>query len=285
MAEWVWRCGCMGIVIRRRARVCPFCGESPMEGGWEYELNEAMAVYQYVTGLKPIGEHRAMADECLNGLRVSCERCGGRGLLTLPASRYSACPDCEGTGGFWKPPLEEVEAVLARIVERYPDAALAETPGNFRAGALSFDERRGAVVARRHARRVRAGESAAGTSPAPAVAEPSAFERPKQRAPRRRRSRQTGVSCDGLRFADVTEAFRLAELLLGTDWRVKGRNHCDRVTLHSRYVKHAAAGATSWERFYPRGSMNQLTIFPRAVVLEAAHLLGVRPEVLIGKAW
>jgi hypothetical protein len=276
----------MGVVIRRRARVCPFCGESSRDGGWEYELTEAMAVYQYVTGLKPIGEHRAMADECLDGLRVPCERCGGRGLLTLPRTRYSACPDCEGTGGFWKPPLEEVEAALARIVERYPDAALAETPARFREGGLRFDEKRRAVVERR--RRVRRAAGAghgSGTAADPGAREPSAFEAPRKRSSPARPRREKGVSCDGLRLTDVTEAFRAAEEALGTEWHLKGRNHCERVSLRAVYSRHAAAGTTCWQRFYPHRSMRLRTIFPRAIVLEAAEVLEIHPNVLIAREW
>lgn len=149
MAEWVWRCDCMGVVIRRSARACPFCGERAMEGGWEYERNEEMAVYQYVTGLRPMGEHRAMADASLPGLRGACGRCIGTGLVTLTARQYRTCPECEGTGGFWTAPFAEVDAVIARIVGRYPDAALEETPSRFSEGALRLDEGRRAVVARR----------------------------------------------------------------------------------------------------------------------------------------
>jgi len=101
-----------------------------------------------------------------------------------------------------------------------------------------------------------------------------ALERPRRR---------TGYSSDGLRFTDVTEAFRAAEEALGTGWKVRGRNHCERVTLRPRYVRYAAAGSTSWERFYRKGSIKERTIFPRAVVLKAAELLGVHPDVLIGR--
>jgi hypothetical protein len=286
VAEWVWRCGCMGFVLRRRARVCPFCGETSMDGGWEYEPKEAMAVYQYVTGLKPDGEHREPADESLDGLRAPCGRCGGTGLLTLPYSRHCACPECEGTGGFWKAPFAEVEAVLARIVERYPDAALEETPARFREGGLRFDEKRCAVVERRRpVRRATGTHRSSGTAAVSGVREPSAFETPTKRSSPARRRREPGVSCDGLRFADVTEAFRAAEEALGTEWNLKGRNHCERVSLRGRYSRHAAARTSCWQRFYPHGSMKLRTVFPRAVVLKAAETLGVHPNVLIAKEW
>ncbi|UCF39583.1 MAG: hypothetical protein JSW43_07480, partial [Gemmatimonadota bacterium] len=179
MPQRYWRHTCQGIEILRKTARCPACGVRAEFDGWRYELEEAMAVYQYVTGLKPLGPHRRMADGCLSGMREPCGNCDGRGLLAVNTTTYALCPACEGTGGLWSRPFEEVEAVLAQVRAFYPDAAVGESPGNFLDHAVRFDARK-CVVVPRQARARGSAEGAAQSQSAapPTVAEPSAFERP-----------------------------------------------------------------------------------------------------------
>src|SRR5439155_5603207 len=61
---------------------------------------------------------------------------------------------------------------------------------------------------------------------------PSGTRQPRGKSSRRSTTfRRKGYSSHGLRFADVQRAFAEAEQLLGTEWPLKGRGHCLRVSL------------------------------------------------------
>jgi hypothetical protein len=105
-----------------------------------------MARYQYVTGLKPIGPHRPLADTLLGPLRTSCDRCGSRGVLTIDRNRWCGCPVCEGTGGFWTADADELEAARAEIRAAFPDAVVERPTPRFLGGNLARSMRTGEVV-------------------------------------------------------------------------------------------------------------------------------------------
>lgn len=86
---------------------------------------EAARSYHYVYGLNPMGPHRPLADRLFRGMRDRCVRCGGRAVLTLDEKAWRACLTCEGTGGVWNRPSDEVDAVWRQIVARWPGAALS----------------------------------------------------------------------------------------------------------------------------------------------------------------
>jgi hypothetical protein len=286
MPQRYWRHTCQGIETLRTTARCPACGERAEFDGWRYGLEEAMAVYQYVTGLKPIGPHRDMADGCLAGMREPCEHCDGRGLLTVSGTVYAQCPACEATGGVWTRPFEEVEAVLGQVLAFYPDAAVAQSPGSFLRHAVRFDARNRVVVPRRaRARGSANGDAERQSAAPPAVAEPSAVERPAAEPDTAGSRRKPGYSQDGIRFTDVTDAFRAAEQALGSDWKLQGHGHCPRVTLRPWYSRFAKPGTVCWDRFYPSGCGSMRTLFPRELVVKAAQILGVDPSVLIGQAY
>jgi hypothetical protein len=52
--------------------LCSRCGGPGEYDGWHYRMDEAMASYQSLYGLKPIGPHRRMADELFNEVKVKC---------------------------------------------------------------------------------------------------------------------------------------------------------------------------------------------------------------------
>ena len=101
-------------------------------------MHEAMARYQYVYGLKPLGPHRDMADQLLTLLRENCPRCQGHSILTIDRGAWRICPVCEGTGGTWVG-AEAKNAAYAWILERFPDAAASEAPSAFIGGPLIHD--------------------------------------------------------------------------------------------------------------------------------------------------
>jgi hypothetical protein len=61
----------------------------------------------------------------VNRFAVGPARCGGRAVLTLDEKTWRACLTCEGTGGVWNRPSDEVDAVWRQIVARWPGAALS----------------------------------------------------------------------------------------------------------------------------------------------------------------
>src|SRR4029077_16255818 len=66
-------------------RVCEDCGRPGDFDGWHYSMNEMMLMYQLLTGFKPNGPHRPLADRLLPERR--CESCGGRGLFGVNKPR------------------------------------------------------------------------------------------------------------------------------------------------------------------------------------------------------
>lgn len=87
---------------------------------------EQAARYSYVYGLNPFGPHRPLADRVLAPMRQPCARCRGRAILTVDEKTWRNCLDCEGTGGVWSRPFEEVDAAWRQVVARWPAAVLQE---------------------------------------------------------------------------------------------------------------------------------------------------------------
>ena len=52
--------------------------------GWRNSMHEAMAWYQKLHGLKPIGPHRQLADKVMSGAYQTCIECAGYWLLIFP---------------------------------------------------------------------------------------------------------------------------------------------------------------------------------------------------------
>jgi hypothetical protein len=102
-------------------------------------MHEAMARYQYIYGLKPLGPHRALADALLTPLRANCPRCEGRGIVTIAGGEWLACVRCEGTGGMWTVPEAALQAAIATILETFPAAVATEVPADFLSGTAVLD--------------------------------------------------------------------------------------------------------------------------------------------------
>lgn len=129
MPHLSWRHVCKHGEVVQGSPECAACGNTGHFNGWLLSMWEAMAVYGYVYGLNPIGPHRPFADRLFAEMRDRCVRCGGRTVLTVgDGSRWSRCPTCEGTGGVWNRPVEEVEAARQQVVARWPSAAMEERP-------------------------------------------------------------------------------------------------------------------------------------------------------------
>jgi hypothetical protein len=122
-----WRHVCKFGEVVQGSPECTTCGNTPHSNGWLLGVWEAMAVYRYVYEVRPIGPHRPYADRLFAGMRDLCVRCGGRTVLTVgDGSAWRRCPTCEGTGGVWNRPVEEVEAARQQFIARWPSAAMEE---------------------------------------------------------------------------------------------------------------------------------------------------------------
>jgi hypothetical protein len=139
----MWRsvCGCFPDASETTESACGSCGASGIPDGWSLTVHEAMACYQYVYGLKPMGPHRQLADSLFAGLRAKCTRCRGRGLLGAINQAWQICPQCEGTGGAWIVQDVMIQQTRATVLAQYPEAAVQSTPARLTSPflALSLD--------------------------------------------------------------------------------------------------------------------------------------------------
>jgi hypothetical protein len=84
----------------------------------------AMARYQAIKGLKPVGLHRPLADSLLKDITCKCATCGGTGLCgTYGGLGWKICPACHGFGETYSITLDELQALRQQVLDRYPDAA------------------------------------------------------------------------------------------------------------------------------------------------------------------
>jgi hypothetical protein len=108
---------------------CRRCGGPGEYDGWHYRMHEAMARYQSLYGLKPIGPHRRMADELFNDVKVKCEACGGRGLRDVNGgASWEHCGVCRGLGILFTGPATEIAEIRSRVLDVFPDAAADPVP-------------------------------------------------------------------------------------------------------------------------------------------------------------
>lgn len=136
----MWRHECRPLMtISTTSPICSHCRQGSVFDGWRLSMHEAMARYQYVYGLKPLGAHRPMADQLLALLREDCPRCQGESILTIDRGAWRICPVCEGAGGTWTAPAEVRNSAYAWILERFPEAEASEAPSRFIGGPLIHD--------------------------------------------------------------------------------------------------------------------------------------------------
>lgn len=92
---------------------------------------QAMARYQTLYGIKPVGPHRPLADSLLKDILCKCDACAGTGLNGAYGSLgYRICPVCHGLGDTYSITLDALQALRQQVLDRYPDAAPPNwTPG------------------------------------------------------------------------------------------------------------------------------------------------------------
>jgi hypothetical protein len=97
--------------------------------------------------------------------------------------------------------------------------------------------------------------------------------------------RRRGSAFTGCGSRDVRAAFVEAERRLGTEWRLKGRGRCRRVTLGPSYARAILPVSRSRGLVSTRTTWGSVGMYPLPIVEEAARILGVTPWVLVGKEY
>lgn len=128
MPNQFWHHACKSCDALEGGRACRRCGADGTFAYWGLSMWEWAAVYRYVYELNPLGPHRPLADKLLTPMRDRCARCGGRTILTVDAHTWRICQDCEGTGGVWTRPEEEIDAARRQVLARWPGATMVWTP-------------------------------------------------------------------------------------------------------------------------------------------------------------
>jgi hypothetical protein len=125
---------------------CSRCGGSGAYDGWHYRMHEAMARYQTLYRLKPIGAHRRMADELFNDVKIQCEACGGQGLRDVNSgASWERCISCRGLGILFTKPSAEIAGIRRRVLDAFPGAAADPIP-EFATALLAYDLSQGRIV-------------------------------------------------------------------------------------------------------------------------------------------
>jgi len=119
---------------------CLRCGKPGKFAGWHHSKHEAMAIYQNMHGLKPIGPHRPLADTLFGEFRAKCLPCSGTGSFDLDFGRgFRICRDCDGAGYRFELNDEETGALRQRVLESYPDAAVNARIADVHSAILAFN--------------------------------------------------------------------------------------------------------------------------------------------------
>lgn len=106
---------------------CGLCGQPFRFDGWHLTMHEAMARYQHVYRLRPIGPHRALAERLLDPVREDCRTCERRGLVTYDEA-WRVCQGCRGIGGHWTVDAGVVEQIREQVLREFPDADAPRRP-------------------------------------------------------------------------------------------------------------------------------------------------------------
>ena len=137
---WKHTCSKSGSRCWLGTPTCGTCREHGVYDGWQPTMHEAMAQYQTLYRVKPIGCHRRMTDELFASVRATCQACNGHGLRDAEdRRRWQRCHACRGLGSVFSKPANDIEALRKQILSAYPEAA-AEPVSNIFAGAIALSE-------------------------------------------------------------------------------------------------------------------------------------------------
>jgi hypothetical protein len=139
---------------------CGTCQQSGEYDGWQPTMHEAMAQYQTLYRLKPMGPHRRLTKELFASAKAKCQSCNGHGLRDSADRRsWHVCKACRGLGSVFTRPADEIEALRDRVLAAHPDAAANPVRSIF-AGPVVFAEATQEVIGVSHLGTVGSGASA-----------------------------------------------------------------------------------------------------------------------------
>jgi len=120
---WIHKCGNYhDTIVWRGVEVCPDCGIRANYDGWHFSMIEEMAAYQHRTSLKPVGQHRPLADRLLDPYMHVCAQCLGKGLIDInDGGDWKICPACKGAEYLFGGDKEEFDALRKEILIAFPD--------------------------------------------------------------------------------------------------------------------------------------------------------------------
>lgn len=112
---------------------CDDCGLPGEFAGWHLTMWEQRAAYARLTGLKPTGGQRPLADMLLENLITQCPVCLGRGLVDSDSHLWRKCQRCDGNMRVRCAPEAELAATRRRLLREYPDAGVEprRPPGSY----------------------------------------------------------------------------------------------------------------------------------------------------------
>ena len=139
-------CDCHGSATGIASPVCRICGAVFEFDSWQLSMHEAMARYQVVYGLKPIGRHRKRAHAVLGSKWANCGECDGDGIHTISIDLWEPCRACEGMGGRWLCSRKKVRKARQAVLRSYPEAAASVVVKNFMDAPLAHHLKSGEMV-------------------------------------------------------------------------------------------------------------------------------------------
>jgi len=156
---WDHRCRKSGSRYWMGTLTCGTCRQPDKDDGWQPTMHEAMAQYQTLYRLKPIGRHRRKTDKLFASVTAKCEACRGHGLRNSEDSRgWLVCNACRGLGSIFTSPAHEIEALRGRVLAAHPEAG-ANPVRNLFAGPVIFAEATQQVIGGSHPETVGSGPS------------------------------------------------------------------------------------------------------------------------------
>jgi len=159
---WKHTCSKNGPLCWIGTPTCGTCQQPGKYDGWQPTMHEAMAQYQTLYRLKPMGRHRRMTDDLFASAKARCQACKGHGLQDSADVRsWQVCKACRGLGSLFTRPADEIDALRRRVLAAHPDAA-ASPVANIFVGPVAFAEATQGVITLSHPGAVGSSASAPG---------------------------------------------------------------------------------------------------------------------------
>ncbi len=149
MPQKFWKHQCPGRspYLVGSPRACA-CGGPMIYDGWHSGKSEAMAWFQKMHGLKPVGPHRPLHGRLVAGTTTSCDACAGRGYFDAANGlTFAVCSQCDGAGYRSTISAEQRAALRAQVIAEFPEAAARSDLPHPAFSTIMQDLSRGEMIA------------------------------------------------------------------------------------------------------------------------------------------